>query len=572
MAIDVKELSAALEQLETQKGISREVVIEALKEAMIKSFKKDIGDDDAIVEVIIDFEKGIIEMYQVKTVVEGEADDELLEISLEDANKNGGDYKVGDRYLIYADVNNLRKAIVLTIKSIMKQKFAEVEKGILYDQYRDKIGTMITGRVEAYDERGMSINIGRASVYMPRKEMIKDERFAVGDNIKIYVVDVATTSKGAHIIVSRAHEGFLRMLLTEEIHDIYDGTITIKAIAREAGERSKVSVYCEDPNIDPAGTCIGPNGSRIQKVVSQLGNGSQKEKIDIITYSENTALYIMDALKPAKAVGIKVDEEAKSALVVVKDDSLSLAIGKKGVNARLAAKLTNFKIDIKIESEAQEEGLEYVSSEEIQALELEEKANRIAKAQKESLTYPSGNLPGVPDGYVAPQERQYEEENYDRDSALEEEADKEEVTATPKEEVKETSEAVEEKEEAAPAETSEESSKEEAEEKVEEKPESKKEEKKEEVQVKTTTTIEDLEKSLESEAKSDKKNKNNKKKKKSEEEQEESTSTTKNDGPRMSIYTEEELQALEEEEEEIEDDVDDEDIDYDEYDQYYDED
>ena len=561
MAIDVKAINEALEALETQKGISREVVVEALKEAMIKSFKKDIGDDEAVVEVVIDLEKGIIEMYQVKTVVE-EVEDELLEISLEDANKNGGNYKVGDKFYIPADVENLRKAIVLSIKSIMKQKFAEVEKGILYEQYRDKIGTMITGRVDSYDERGASISIGKATVYMPRKEMIKDERFAVGDTIKLYVVDVETTSKGAHIKVSRAHEGFLRMLMTEEIHDIYDGTIVIKAVAREAGERSKVAVYSDDPNIDPAGTCIGPNGSRIQKVVSQLGNGSSKEKIDIITYSDNTALYIMDALKPARASGIKVNEEDNTALVVVKDDSLSLAIGKKGINARLAAKLTNFKIDIKIESEALEEGLDFISADEVSALALEEKERRIKQAQRESLVYQNGSLPGVPDGYVAPQERQYEDEDAERDSALEEEADKEEVkTTSNNEEVEETSAeetSVEENEA-----KSEESSKEETE---------NKEEEKEEVEVKTTTTIQDLEKSLEEEAKSDKKSKGSKGKKKKEEEKSESeTTVSKNDGPRMSIYTEEELKELEEEEqeEEVEED---EDIDYDEYDQYYDED
>ena len=557
MAINVEELNAALEQLETQKGISREVVVEALKEAMTKSFKKDLGDEDAIVEVVIDFDKGIIEMYQIKTVVE-EVEDDLLEISLEDANKKGGKYKVGDQFKVAADIQNLRKAIVLSIKSIMKQKFAEVEKGILYEQYRDKIGTMITGRVEAFDEKGASINIGKASVYMQRKEMIKDERFAIGDTIKIYVVDVATSSKGAHIIVSRAHEGFLRALMTEEIHDIYDGTIVIKSIAREAGERSKVAVYCEDPNIDPAGTCIGPNGSRIQKVVSQLGNGSSKEKIDIITYSSNSALYIMDALKPARAVGISVNDEEKTSLVVVKDDSLSLAIGRKGVNARLAAKLTGYKIDIKIESEAIEEGLEYMSQEEVNALELEERANRVAQAQRESLVYQNGSLPGVPEGYVAPQERNYEEETNDFDSALEEQADKEEVSGVVSKE-EDVEEQVEEPVEDVNKETQE------VEEQVEEPASEEKE-----VEVKTTTTIEDLEKSLESESKS-KKNTNTRKKKKNDDNQGDETSTvTKTEGPRMSIYTEEELKEFEEEEEEY-DDTDDEDIDYDEYDQYYDE-
>ena len=382
--------------------------------------------------------------------------------------------------------------------------------------------------------------------------MIKDERFAVGDTIKLFVNDVASgTKSGAHIVVSRACEGFLKALLTENIHDIYDGTIVIKAIAREAGERSKVAVYSSDPNVDPAGACIGPNGSRIQKVVSQLGNGSSKEKIDIIAYKENSGLYIMEALKPAHVVGIKVDEENKSALVVVKDDSLSLAIGRKGVNARLAVKLTGYNIDIKIESEALEQGLEYQSFEELSAIEMEERAKRVMEAQRAALVYQNkdeGVLPGLPEGYVAPQARNYEEESNDFDTALEEVAEKEDLTA-PNEEVKE--------------------------EKVEEVVPEVKEEKVEEVkttQVKTTTTLEDLEKSLEDSGKAQKKTNFKRSKKKAEEEEEDKKpGITHADGPRMSIYTEEELKEIEEEENEVEEDLDD-DIDYDEYDEYYDED
>ena len=554
MDIKVSEFNAALEQLEVSRGISKETALSALQEAMVKGFKKDIGDDEAEVVVNIDLEKGKIDMYQIKTVVE-DAEDILLEISLEDANKDGGHYKIGDEYHIHASADSLRKAIVLSIKSMLKQKFAEAEKEILYDQFKDKIGTMITGRVEQVDDKGASINIGKTSVYMFKNEMIKDEKLVVGDTIKVFVREVISDSKGARISISRACEGFLTTLMSEEIREIYDGTIKIMAAARSAGERSKVAVWSDDPNIDPAGTCIGPNGLRIQKVVSQLGNGSQKEKVDIITYSHNTALFIMEALKPAKVVGIKVDEENKSALVIVKDDSLSLAIGRKGVNARLAAKLTGYSIDIKIESEAVEAGLEYVGFEEINALELQEKAERVAEAQRAALVYQTNTtLPGVPEGYVAPQQRKYEDETNDFDSALEEVAEKEEaapvitpvkeekVEASAKEEVKEESPAVEE----APA--------------------------KEEVKVKTTTTIEDLEKSLESSKGTSKKSQSKKKSsKKAEEEQEEVV--VRNDTPRMSIYTEEELAEMEEEDLDEDTNLDeDEDIDYDEYDQYYDED
>ena len=552
MAINVTDFNAALEQIEIAKGISREVILNALKEAMIKGFKKDIGQDDALVEVNIDPNKGVIDMFQIKKVVE-EVEDDLLEISVEDANENGGKFKVGDDYKIPASVENLRKAIALSIKSVLKQKLAEAEKEVLLDQFKDKIGTMITGKVESVDEKGAYVNIGRTSIYLPRKEMIKDEKFTVGENIKLFVNDVDSNNKGAHIVVSRASEGFLKALMTEEIHDIYDGTIEIKAIAREAGERSKVAVISRDINVDPAGTCIGPNGSRIQKVVSQLGNGSSKEKIDIIAYSDNKALYIMEALKPAKIAGIKLDEETKNALVVVRDDSLSAAIGKKGVNTRLASRLTGFKIDIKTETEANETGIEYVTFEELSALELANKAERIAQAQREALVYPSDiSLPGVPEGYVAPQARKYEDEANDFDSALEAVADKEEETVVVKpvkaeqpkvEEVKEVEEKVE---EVAPA----------------------KEEKK--AEVKTTTTLEDLEKSLEASAKKENKSKDNRRKKKAVEEEKEEVALH-TEGPRMSIYTEEELAEMEEEEKEI-DEVEEADIDYDDYDQYYDED
>ena len=548
MAINAKELNAALEAIEVSKGVSRETVLNALREAMIKGFKKDIGFDDVEVDVVIDSDNGIIDMFQIKKVVK-DVEDDYLQISVEDANKDGGKYKEGDDYRIPASVEDLRKNIVMSIKSVFRQKFSEAEKEILYEQFKDKIGTMITGRVEQVDSRGATINIGRTSVYMPRKEMIKDENFVMGDNIKIFVESVASGTKGAHIVVSRACPGFLAALMSEEIHDIYDGTIVIKAIAREAGERSKVAVYSDDPNIDPAGNCIGIGGTRIQKVVSQLGNGSSKEKIDVIVWSERPELFILEALKPAKIVGINVDEEAKAAIVVVKDDSLSLAIGRKGVNARLAVKLTGYNIDIKVESEALESGLEFVGVEELEAMQAEEKAKRISEAAKASLVYQrdaEGSLPGVLEGYVAPQARQYEEEANDFDNTLEETVEKEEaVTVAP---VKEEAAEVEE------APVVEEVAKEEA----------------KEVEVKTTTTLEDLEKSLASSSKDNKKSSSSKRKKKVEEEKKEE-SVVRNDGPRMSIYSEEELAELEAEEEENEPLEDEEDIDYDEYDQYYDE-
>ena len=566
MAMNAVEFIAALEEIEASKGISKDTILDMLKESLIKAYRKQLGGDDADVRVNIDPEKGIIDMCQVKAVVD-EVEDDFLQISVQDANDadKSKKYKAGDEFFIPATIDELKKATAMSVKSMLKQKFAEAEKSILYETFKDKIGTIITGKVEKVDDRGISVNIVKTSVFLPKKELIGDEKFIVGETIKIYVDDVASGTKGAHIVVSRSKEGFLRCILAEEISEIYDGTVQIKAVAREAGERSKVAVYSKDPTIDPAGACIGSNGARIQKVVSQLGNGGiNKEKIDIIGYSDNTALFIMEALKPARVVGAIVNEEEKSAIAIVNDDSFSLAIGRRGVNVRLAVKLTGYNIDVKTETMAAEEGLEYISLEEATAEENAKKAEQILlkKANEENAAQPSV-LRGLPEGYVAPQDRVYEEEataddNADLTEALENEAEKKEavietapVIETPVEEpVKE--------EEPAPA------------------PAPVKEEVKEEhKEVKTTTSIEDLEKSLadESARKANKGAKKSFKKnnKKAEEEAEEENKPVISTGERMSIYTEEELRQIEEEDQ-YEDEVEDDDIDYDDYDEYYDDD
>ena len=441
MVINPKEFQEAIEGIELSNGISREVVLLSLEEAMKKGYKKELGGDDAVVEVIIKPEEGLIEMFNVLDIVE-EVEDDFLQISPEDA-KDLAKAKKGeireDKFYIPASIESLRKATALAIKAILKQKFAEAEKNVLYEIFKDKINTMITGKVEKVDERGCSVNIGRTSVYLPRKQMIGDEKFNVGDSIRLFVEDVDSNNKGARINVSRSSEGFLRALFNEEIREIEDGVIVIKGIAREAGERSKVAVYTNDPNVDPAGACIGQNGNRIQKIVSQLGNGLSKEKIDIIAYSDIPGLYIMEALKPARVVGVNVDEEKKSATVVVFDDSFSLAIGRRGVNARLAVKLTGFNIDIKTETEALEAGLEYQSLEELQAIEDENRAKRIEEQNKAAIISHAGEvLPGMPEGYVAPQARVYEDEVNDFDEALRTTVEEEEIApaAPPTESVK----------------------------------------------------------------------------------------------------------------------------------------
>lgn len=550
MAMNATAFFEALDQLEAERGIRKEVVIEALREAIIKAYKKQLGGDDAVVRCDIDLEKGTIDLYEVK-IVRDEVVDDFLEISTEEANRlrPGQKFKDGDEFIIPAPIDEIRKATAMKIKSLLKQKFSETEKEILYEAYKDKIGTIITGRVERVEDNGVSVNIGKASVYLPRKQMIGNESFNIGDPIKVYISQVSGDSKGAKIVVTRASEGFLRCLFEDAdgITDVYNGTIIIKAIARRAGERSKVAVYSKDPNVDPAAACIGPNGTRIQKIVSQLGNGTNKEKIDIITYSEVTALYIMESIKPAKAIGVEVDEENNEATIVVADDALNVAVGKRGVNIALAAKLTGFKLNIVPESEAMEDQIEFVTYDQAQLEAVEKQAAQRAAEERAQVE----SLHGAPEGYVAPQERVYADESNDVDAALEESVENEEVEAAKPEEPAKEEKPAEQAQEERPAE--------------------------ETTNVKTTTTIEDLEKSLEEDKskKGQAKKKSSRKKKEEEEEEETSEPVTKTDsGTRMSIYTEEELAEIEAEEAAAreEDEEDEEDIDYDEYDEYYDDD
>lgn len=565
--LDGKKFLEALDEIEVSKGISKASVIENLKEAMIKGFKKQLGGDDALVKVEIDVDNGTIEMAQLKTVVK-EVEDDFLEISLEDANKGDVSYNEGDLYPIPCKAEEIAKSTAISIKSVLKQKLAEAEKQAILSIYRDKIGEMITGVVERVDEAGVSVNIGKTVIFVPRKELIGDEKFYVQDPIRLYVTGVSTNTKGTRVAVSRADEGFLKRIFEESIHEIYDGTIVIKGIARRAGERSKVAVYTADPNIDPAGACIGPNGSRIQKIVAQFGNTTNKEKIDVILYSENPALFIFEALKPAPVLGLNVDPENKTAIAVVKNDSLSVAIGKRGINVLLAAKLTGYSIDIKELDTAMEEGITYKTIEEIEREDIEAKqaavrremekeaqrALEIAKAKEEALRKAEEEkrraaMPLSPD-YVAPSDRNYVDEiSEEEEEILLAEVEREELlkefeaSNTPIEETEPVVEEIKEEVKVEPT-----------------------------TVVKTTTTLEDLERELASEASKKQTTSCKKKAKKKEEEEEEVLRPQYDDNSqRMSIYTEEELKEFEEED--SYDDYDDsDDVDYDEYDDYYDDD
>lgn len=373
--INTKEFIKALDELEATRGISKDSILASLKEALEKAYRKQLGaDEDALVRADIDSIKGTIEMYHMKNVVE-EVQDDFLEISLDDAQKTDPDIKVGDVWQEAVSTDELTKLAAMNVKSVLRQKMSEAEKAALYDAYQDKIGEMITGTVEKIDERSTIVNIGRTSVYLPNSQKIAGEVFTLGQTIKLYVVDVVSTTKGAQIAVSRSDAGFLKRLFEEEIHEIYDGTVVIKDIAREAGERSKVAVFSTDENVDASGSCIGPNGSRIQKIVSQLGNGKDKEKIDIIAYNPVIGLFIIEALKPASVLGVALKDGEKSATAVVANGQLSLAIGKRGVNARLAVKLTGYNIDIKEQDEALRLGIPFKAPDEIRA-DAAEKARR----------------------------------------------------------------------------------------------------------------------------------------------------------------------------------------------------
>lgn len=359
--IDTKALIQAIDLIEQEKGISKDAIVIALKEALEKAYRKQLGSiDDALVRADIDLKKGIIKLFQLKTVVEN-VEDDFLEISLEEVKALGLTYNIGDTYQIEASPEDFQKSAAMTVKAILRQKIAEAEKSALFGVYKDKIGEMIVGQVEKIDERSAIVNIGRTSVYLPSSKRIPGETFKVGDRIKLYVVDVESTTKGAQIAVSRIHEGFLRRLFEEELPEIYEGTVIIKDIAREAGLRSKVAVYSLDPNVDAAGACIGQNGSRIQKIVGQLGNAKDKEKIDIIAYTENLPLYLVESLKPAQVTGIIVDEVNKKATMIIADENLGTAIGRRGVNPRLATKLTGYQIEIKDLTAATSEGLKYLA-------------------------------------------------------------------------------------------------------------------------------------------------------------------------------------------------------------------
>ena len=347
--IDVKEFIGAMEELEKERGISKAYLLESLEAALVTAYKKNFEQVDNV-KVTIDEKTGEIRIFSFRTVVE-EYPDPLLEISVEDARKIDKNFNVGDVVNIDIRPKDFGRIAAQTAKQVVVQKIREAERDIVFTEYNDKKGEIVTGLIQKVDDKLVVLDLGKLEGVMLKKEQIETEEYKVNDKIRGYVLSVEKGAKGVpQVLVSRSHPDFVRKLFEFEIPEIYEGLIEIKSVSRDAGSRSKVAVYSKDQNIDPVGSCVGQKGVRIQNIINEL----KGEKIDVIEWSEDPAVFIAAALLPAQVLAVDVKEEEKFAQVIVPDDQLSLAIGKSGQNARLAARLTNWKIDIKSESQFRE--------------------------------------------------------------------------------------------------------------------------------------------------------------------------------------------------------------------------
>ena len=374
--MDRAEFIDALKQIKKEKGIDEEVIFEAIESSLVSACKKNFGTSQNI-KVEIDRESGDVAVYAQKEVVE-EVEDPMLQISLEEAREINKKYKLGDIYNEEVTPRNFGRISAQTAKQVVVQKFREAEREILYNQYISKEKEVITGIVQRVEKKNVVIQMGKMDAYLMPNEQIPGETYAFGDRIKVYVVEVRQANKGPQVYVSRTHPELVKRLFEQEVPEIFEGLVEIKSIAREAGSRTKIAVYSKDPNVDAVGARVGPNGYRVNVLVNEL-NG---EKIDIINWSEDPQEFIAAALSPSKVVAVKIDEKNQSAKIVVPDHQLSLAIGKEGQNARLSAKLTGWRIDIKSETQAAETGFlddepeveEELETEELETDELEPEA------------------------------------------------------------------------------------------------------------------------------------------------------------------------------------------------------
>ena len=346
------EFFEAIEEIEKEKGIPREYMYDKIRQAMLTAFHRDNPECENV-EILLDEDKKHIEMVVNKTVVE-EVEDPNLEMTLDAAKKLSRRAKLGDVVGVPVETKKFGRIAAQAAKQVIIQGIREAERGLIYEQFTSKEHEILTGVVSHIEPRtgAVSIRISSNSEFteamLSANERIKTEELKEGDRIKVYVVEVRNSTRGPQVLISRTHPGLVKRLFELEVPEIYDGTVEIKSIAREAGSRTKMAVWSDDPNVDPRGACIGPRGGRVASIVEELGG----EKIDIVKYSETPEEYIAEALSPSEVVSVTMLEDGKSCRVIVPDNQLSLAIGKEGQNARLAAKLTGYKIDIKPESEA----------------------------------------------------------------------------------------------------------------------------------------------------------------------------------------------------------------------------
>lgn len=373
--IDVKEIIAVMDELEKERGISKDYLVAALEEALVKAYKQNFDADENVenVKVTIDKVTGEMHVYSAREVV-AELPVPELEISLEDAQKIDKSYNVGDVVNIEIRPKDFGRIAAQKAKQVVVQKIREAEKEMVFTEFNDKKGEIVSGLIQKADGKIVVMDLGKLEGVMPLKEQIPTEKYKVNDKIRGYVLEVEKGLKGTpQVIVSRSHPDFVRKLFEFEIPEIYEGLIEIKSVSRDPGSRSKVAVYSRDENIDPVGSCVGQKGVRIQNIINEL-NG---EKIDVIEWNADPAIYIAAALLPAQVMAVDVKEDEKFAQVIVPDDQLSLAIGKSGQNARLAAKLTNWKIDIKSESQIREILLSQMEAEENEEATIDENKEKV---------------------------------------------------------------------------------------------------------------------------------------------------------------------------------------------------
>ncbi|MCR4440928.1 MAG: transcription termination factor NusA [Peptococcaceae bacterium] len=340
------ELIGALNELEKEKGINIDVIIEAIEAALVSAYKKNFGTQSNM-RVAIDRGTGDIKVFSRKIVVE-EVQNPREEMALSEARRKDPRYELGDVVEVEVTPREFGRIAAQTAKQVVVQRLREAERDMIFDEYANREGDIVTGIVQRQEGKNVYIDLGKTEAVLSLNEQMPGENYRTGDRIKVYVIDVKKTTKGPQILVSRTHPGLLKRLFELEVPEIHDGTVELKSVAREPGARSKIAVHSRNENVDPVGSCVGPKGLRVQSIVNEL----KGEKIDIVKWSSDAIKFIANSLSPAKVISVEIINDEKMAKVVVPDYQLSLAIGKEGQNARLAAKLTGWKIDIKSESQA----------------------------------------------------------------------------------------------------------------------------------------------------------------------------------------------------------------------------